>query len=426
MHFDALERLTRWVWTAAGLVAGVAALVFVWPASAPKAGQTAEGVCLEGGSVGTDGVLGLQAGCPQLQLPDLSSHLVYYGGNGRPDAPRGSGVQVGLKESQEIVTGRIGERLYLALNSSGQSVSYSWSQGPTSLWIEPIRADEQLAMVRVALEDEAGNRVATPMERAQLELTADAARAGGSWMVGPHKVDNGLLQRQKARWIGRDLFLEMHGGEQGLQGKQRIDFESGGTGSYSCFVAAGDMLVWRDGKWQAALPPDTVGYPLLVLRKVEDRMLQFELWDRSGTSSTEMSLALTPASSSYRGQINLRLVGIDTWTRFMVEMDSKRTVLHVNDWLLRTGNSWKKLTTAQEIDAYVQGKVAGDLLVLDQIEKRPQGTFLKAHLFGANRTTVEQVELPLQGAQPTAQRAGEPDLDSMSRRLEQLSEGRGP
>lgn len=117
----------------------------------------------------------------------------------------------------------------------------------------------------------------------------------------------------------------------------------------------------------------------------------------------------------------------------MVDVDGKRMILHVNDWLLRTNQGWKKIATAYEVDSYVQGKLTGDLLVLDGVEKTSQGTILKGHLFNSHRTTMERVELPLQQkakvtapVKPAQPAKEAPSTDEVARRLEQLSEGRGP
>jgi hypothetical protein len=381
-----------------------------------------------------------------LQLPDLRGQLVYYGANLRPDAASDQALLFGIKDHQESAAVHVGEKLYLKPHLNGQRTTYVWSKTPTPLWIEPIRSEGKQVTLRVALEDNLGNRIATPAERAQIDVAMSEGKSQPNWTIGAHRADTNLLVRQKARWQGRDLFLETHGGAayKPLHGKQRVDFEAGSPEAYSCYVGQDDLLTWQDNRWQVTSPPETMGRPLLILNSIDERTLHFSLWDPQGTAKTDLNLNQAPAPGAHRGPLNLRFVGMDTWNRFLVDMDGKRTLLHTKDWLMRTPQGWKKIMTAKEVDSYVQGKLVGELLVLDGVEKTSQGTILKGHLFNAQRNAVEQIELPLQqkaivtsslkqrpgkpaeAKPPENKTAEEPSTEEVARRLEQLSGGRGP
>ena len=71
-------------------------------------------------------------------------------------------------------------------------------------------------------------------------------------------------------------------------------------------------------------------------------------------------------------------------------------MLSPQDWLLQIDSGWKKLTTPEEIDAYVDRKISGPLFVFDGIEKREDKQFLLGTLFNSTRTDMQAIEIPMQ------------------------------
>ena len=383
-----------------------------------------------------EGILFLKWVPPQMLLPDLRQDLVFYGKNARPDSPTGrASFHLSLKETGEKVLVRQGERTYLVYqgnyspkiskdSSEKQSSktaalspiwgeessaeckhahrsSYAFSPGnqPTPLWIEIRSPSDHLLEVRVNMLDEKGVLVTSPSEWRSFHLQAQEFPKSQlvGWELGGHRVDSTLLVRQKARWVGNDVFLEMHGGDDFsfVSGKEKIDFTDGAE-TYSCFVSEGEFLVWNHGKWRRAEEcENTLALPLLAVKKIDEKMMTFELWDSEGKGKNILNLIRikdhTPNPSM---GYEMKFVGAKTWAQFIVEHRSgERMTLKLHDWLILTAEGWSKLDTPEKIDDYVGGRLTGPLFVLDKMAKHNGHQVLVGHLFNTTRTAVQEVEL---------------------------------
>lgn len=368
---------------------------------------------------------------PLMQLPDLRGELQFFGQNGRPDAAYGkTSYHLGLKSSGELRSVRENERLYLIYQgnyansfidripyrepaalterplwgevSTGGKGSYVFSPDnqPTPLWLEICPSyNSGTITLSVKMLDEKGGFVKTPGEFRQITLAAQEfpkAQTVG-WELGGYRVDSTLLVRQKARWIGSDRFLEMHGGDEYafVLGREKIDFLDGET-LYSCFVGPGDFLIWKEGRWTMPIPGEnTEGLPLLSVRKIDEKIMSLELWDRPGRSKTALSLIRAKDHNKSPDLTQeLKFVGAKTWAQFIVECrNGGRLTLKPNDWLVLTQDGWKKLDSPEQVDEYVGGFLLGPLFVLDKMIKQNGRQVLVGHLFNLTRTEVEEVEL---------------------------------
>jgi hypothetical protein len=380
---------------------------------------------------------------PQMQLPDLRHELLFCGKNARPDSlPGKASFYFALKTSGERSLVREGERTYLVYqgicvarefpqnasiqtfttnpltlwgdaspkNEKIEKTPYVFSPGnqPTPLWFEVNTVHEQAVEVRVSMLDEKGSLVvsSSDLRTFQLQLQEQAKSQIQGWELGGQRVDASLLVRQKARWIGRDIFLEMHGGEEFAFsiGKERIDFGDG-QGLYSCFIAAGDALIWKEGRWHVVGSDEpTQQLPLLVVKKVDEKIISFELWDPDGRGKILLSLL---RSKDHNGMPNVsqefKFVGAKTWAKFIVECRTGgRMTLKPHDWLVMTAEGWIKLDGPAQIDAYVEQSLSGPLFILEKMDKKNGRQVLIGHLFNAARTEVELVELTSSSPSPLA------------------------
>lgn len=346
-----------------------------------------------------------------LQLPDLRNHLIYYGKNGRPDARAERPVlHFGLAGNQ--MTGQIasGERLYLLYDRKRTPAQYVFSQdnAETSLWIEPTSQGNEV-VVRVGMKNETGEMIREPEAHAVINLVEREGirsnNGGKPWEMDKWRVDGSLLARQKARWIGPDLFLDRHGGEEfkELKGKHRIDF-SDEEESYSVYVGLNDTLIWNKGRWQVTKPgEDSLGYPLMVVKKVDERLMNFELWDIGGRSKVILNLVrMNEPWMPQNIQANFRFLGARTRSQYIFEINDQRILLSPKDWLLQTSDGWIKLATAKEIDDYVEHKLTGVLFICDGLGNKEGKQVLKGVIFNASRTEMQEIELAVQ-QQGTAQ-----------------------
>lgn len=378
----------------------------------------------------------LESASFQMQLPDLRSVLLFLGKNERPDALRGkAGFLFSLRGSEEYAQAGSGEKIYLVYKGGykpkgplmqgepslscrpiwgdpgggqqeGKSLyAFSPENRPTSLWFVPQQFADQKVKINVHLIDERGTVLSDPQELHSFHLTQmDGARGAPQvWEVGGHRADPTLLVRQKARWIGRDLFLQEHGGEDFAfaTGKERIDFVDG-LESYSCFVGPGDFLVWEECRWAAA--QETQNKDLLYVKKIEDKLISFELWNKEGIAKLPLTLLRSKDSLPLPDLTQeFKFVGAKTWGQFIVEVRREgRMILRPNEWLVLTPDGWTKLDSADKIDAYVDQSLAGPLFILEKMSKKNGKQVLIGQLFNASRTEMQSIELPSSSSSPLA------------------------
>ncbi|MBB64325.1 MAG: hypothetical protein CMO81_04605 [Waddliaceae bacterium] len=377
------------------------------------------------------GSLALKSGVSEPTLPDLRREIVYYGLNGRPDAKVDGIVgHVMLAASEESKDVREGEKIFLQVQSKSGALSYHFSPNNevTPLSFELIPGERE-ATFTLCLVDDDGVQVKEPQELSQFILKKqDPLRARRTmWSLGNFRVDGGLFARQRMRWFGRDCFFDQHGGQEFEQYKnrQRIDVQDQNT-PYSLFVSEGDFLIWKDDRWQAVLDGErTEDYPLLVLSKVDDRVMQFELWSEDG--SIRVSLNLMRSHDSWNPKMverDFRYVGDRTRSQFLLEIGSERISVQPDEWFLQTESGWKKISTVEEIDAYVAGDLRGALLALEGQNKGSQGQrAIKAHVFNPTRTEIYQILLNQNTAAKTVDQETFESLSSVPFSREMIEEG---
>lgn len=355
-----------------------------------------------------------------LQLPDLRNHLIYYGKNGRPDAQVDHPVvHIAFTHTPGPTSVATGERLYLVYDRKRNPPQYASSPGniPTSLWLEFAPHGNEVA-VKIKMHNEKGEEVTEPAANAQFNLPEKESlrNAGRHWELGKWRVDGSLLARQKARWMGADLFLERHGGDefQELKSKHRVDFADEET-VYSVYVSANDSLVWDQGKWRTVQPgKDSLAYPLMVLKKIDDRIMSFELWDVGGKAKMPITLVkINEPWMPQNLQDKFQFLGARTRSQYIFEIEGQRMLISPKDWLLQTEDGWIKLASVQQIDDYVDRKLTGVLFVVDGVVRKEGRQVLEGMLFNTGRTEMQEVEIPVQqiGRTPLASSTEEADDD---------------
>lgn len=351
-----------------------------------------------------ESTLQLKSAPTEVQLPDLRQALVYFGKNGRPDADLNSGaIFLGTPAAKEVTTALPNEPIYMLYDKKLSPPRYVFSPNneETSLWIEVIPRDKEVA-VSVSMKNQQGDVISEPAANASFSLQEKpfARTSTAQWEIGKHRADGTLLVQQRAKWFGSDVFLERHGGKefQDYIGKQRIDFGEGND-VYSVFVKPNDILVWDNDHWRVAEPgADTSEYPILVVKKIDDKLMNFELWNREGKNKVMLNLLKSSEVIPPGGFTkSFKFLSAKTRSQFVFEIDKDRMTLSPQDWVLSSGGSWKKLTTPEDIDTYVDRQTIGYLFVIDSIEKRDDRQVMLATFYNKSRSAAQQIEIPLQG-----------------------------
>lgn len=353
------------------------------------------------------------------QLPDLRKVLLYYGKNGRPDAKTEKPLlHFSFAGSKALASIEPGKPLYLNYerkNGAGQYI-FSPENRETALWITAdIRGNE--AQIHVTMKSESGDIIIEPNAYANFSLVEkEYIRFGaGPWEIGKWRVDGSLLARQRARWYGLDKFLERHGGAEysHLAGKHRLDFGEGEE-TYSVFAGLNDSLIWDNelNRWKELQPgTDTLSHPLMVIKKIDERLMNLELWDVEGRA--KISLNLLKSSENWMPQ-NMqqafKFLGARTRSQMVFEINNERMMISPKDWLILTEAGWKKLITPEDIDAFVDRKLTGALFIFDGIERKDDKQVLIGTMFNSSRTEMQTLEMPIQqggGASNAAEKTEE-------------------
>jgi len=339
----------------------------------------------------------LQFAAPNLPLPDLRNILTYYGTNRRPDAdPAQRLLFLTLGDAKQIFSAVAGQPVYLQVGHGKYALSPNNAE--TALWLTAAPTGSG-ALINLRMKGVDGELISEPKERATFPLIEKPlTTAATPWTLGDWRVDGALFARQKAKWVGPDLFLEAHGGNdyQAMQGKQRIDFGEG-EDLYSVFAEPKDVLIWKDNRWQQAVPGlKTRPYPLVEFKNITDRILTSELWDREGKTKITLNLLRTQEPMQ---QVDLskdfQFMGARTRLHFMFNVDKKREIVGPEDWFLQTPEGWRKLTKVSDIDAYVHREITGPLLVIDSLNTDQKQKVLRATLYNSLRSEAVPIELPL-------------------------------
>lgn len=345
--------------------------------------------------------LALESAPPSLQIPDLKSQLSYAGRNTRPDAdPEKTILHFTLNGQKKATIPE--ERIYLVFDKSSRPPRYNFSPNneKTSLSFDCSIQNNDV-IVRVSMEDEKGEKITEPAAHAQFHVPEkDVARLPlEGWEVGTWRVDGTLLARQRARWFGHDRFLEKHGGKryEHITNKQRIDFGEN-EDIYYVFVQNGDCLIWENDQWRVAeLGPDSLKSPILVVKKIDDRIMSFEIWDTEGKSKIPLNLLKSNepwvANNTQMIQQAFKFVGARTRTQCLFEINKERMVISPSDWLLMTPKGWKKLEKEEDIDKFVQRKTTGMLFVFEGWVKKDDHQVMQGTLFNPTRSESQTVEL---------------------------------
>jgi hypothetical protein len=379
-----------------------------------------------------NGLLDLQQAPPSLQVPDLKQQLVYYGKNGRPDAQtKYTLLHFSLTGNKTVVSTPPGQPLYLIYDRKSSPGRYVFSPNneKTSLWIEAIPTEGAEAQIKVTLENDKGEKITEPESSSQFRLPEKEfiRYAGTTWELGPFRVDGTLLARQKARWYGVDRFLERHGGDdyQQIAGRQRIDFGENDD-IYSVFVKIGDALIWdpAQNRWKVVTPgEESLGHPLLSVKKIEDRLMTFELWDVEGKGKVLLNLLKSTEPWTIQNTQNLqpmfKFLGSRTRTQSIFEINRERVVLSPSDWLLLTPKGWKKLTTEEDIDNYVKRKISGTLFVFEGMVRKDERQVMTGTLYSPTRNDFQTVELALQVGN------NKPNIKKETKDMKEVAEANG-
>ncbi|MEG2043644.1 MAG: hypothetical protein RRZ67_01320 [Victivallaceae bacterium] len=348
---------------------------------------------------------------PKVGMPSLKDELIFRGMNLRPDAA-GQGPVLSFRKSKSSKQLEIGKKFFIRFKKYLNSIEdmssiaipdvhyfFEDHQGAASLWIEIVRvADDGLSLeVNVG----GGSKTDSKPDCETFILRAQEIENNREWFLGKNKVDASFPVKQKMRRIGKDLFLVMHGGPEYLYAaaKERFDFSDEQGENYCRFMSVGEYLLWDGEAWVHKEPKsDSSSFPILYLKRMDEKCAVFELWDIGGIRKQILNLIRYPQPATECEDLTAEIeyAGLKTWNSpTIVTTTGQRFSLNSNEWLLRSSSGWRKIESAHELEEYLSGKLMEPLFVFDGMEKDGNTYLLKGHMFSASRSSVFPVILRL-------------------------------
>jgi hypothetical protein len=77
-------------------------------------------------------------------------------------------------------------------------------------------------------------------------------------------------------------------------------------------------------------------------------------------------------------------------------LEKQCMVLKTDDWVLKSNGRWRVLRKKEEREAYLKGKLVGEMLVFEQIHAKQGQKMIQARLFNGGRTQSVGFEMAAQ------------------------------
>jgi len=349
--------------------------------------------------------LHLEQGLAATKLPDLRNLLISYGVILRPDVPKDKAkFLIGIRGQHPPESFAAGEKIYLVYNCQGSYNRWNFSpeNGETPIWVTLEMSGNQVA-AHVKMKDPQGNEIEGTQEQSFFVLPEmslqNAPDSLAGWKVGSILVDHTFLEKQRARWYGKDLFLDLCGGNdyKALQGCERIEFD-GDKGHYSVWVHENGLLAFdeEEGFWKAVEPgKDSEGKALLQATKILDQTISFDLWEPEGQRKLVLELRRSPDATFASQELNIKLVGARSRQDWITEIQGVRSLVRSDDWILFHDGKFEKLTKTEQLDAYLHGALIGELVVLNGTKKIGSQQALVGTRFNSNRTQAQDITISM-------------------------------
>lgn len=331
--------------------------------------------------------LGLSGDSPGLSIPKLQGEMIFSFDPPRPDGTNeviekvGKRLLVRMKDNGE--SKRVILPCRLDLEFQGERLKFAKNTSP--FWVDLVEADGKIEgkgfiTALDGTQIDAGSFIVScqecPIQGAQ-EFTTEGA---------PFRV------LAEARWWGRDQFRPTP--ESG----ERLEI---GT-SELLEIREGDWLIWKEGRWQkkGILDPAQKGdseMPIAHIQSVSAKGLILEGWGSEGHTRISLMTAVGPPFK-IKGEDLFSSIRIRSEKQISCMLEKQCMVLKTGDWVLKTGGRWKILRKKDEKDAFLNGKLFGELFILEQISQKQGQKMIQGRLFNPGRTQVVSIEMTAQSA----------------------------
>ncbi len=326
----------------------------------------------------------------------LAKELLVIAHNSRPDAMQSEAqILLGLKTedaSKQMTSGKV-----LFLEKNDATGAFTFSEGPQPLWVKPILLENGRVLIEAGKKLGQLDSAHGSEEKGQFVVPACASAARGKKYSTLAQEAFGLLKNAKC-W-GQDLLIQQYGGGEFRKWREKLKIELfQGAASYVVFVAKGDYVMWKEGRWQEApLSELSAQQPVALVRAVSPRAVELTVWDETGFYPASVELAIEHGGRvNQKAQATLTQPRLRTASQISCMLGKKRVVLRQGDWMLKTGAGWRNLRRKEEIESCLHHRIKGELFIFDSLEKEQGRWVVKGNLFDEMRTQVQSVSMPIE------------------------------
>lgn len=324
--------------------------------------------------------LGLSQKGPALPIPSLQDQLSFSFDPPRPVGEvQGGRVLVRLKKSGESKRVILPCRLDLAIKRDQLTLAGE----RTPFWVdlslgEDGRIEGRGKISGVGEEELEAGLFITKGQEAPIQLPQEFPDRSPFRILG------------EAKWWGKDLFRE--------EGGERLEV----AGSDLIELREGEWLLWKNERWEKGLAPEMNG-PIARIQSIGNKGLVLEGWDEEGHVRIGFSINPGPPFKA-KGEDLFSAIRVRSEKQISCMLEKQCMVLKTGDWVLKTGGRWKVLRKKEERDAFLSGKLFGDLFCFEQISQKQGQKVIVGKLFNSGRTQVVHLEMGAHSARKSGER----------------------
>lgn len=361
----------RIAWIGAGVLGlgFILALPFVWMVHSTTLTSIVSRGKNENTNSSTLFSLGLSDHAPGLSIPDLQGEMTFSFDPPRPDGlVDGKRLLVRMKHSGE--SKRVVLPCRVDLEFHGDRLAFA--KGESLFWIDLS------LMPNGEIE---GRGTILSLDGSKIDAGRVLMPGQESPIQGSHEFTEGSPFRllADAKWWGRDQF------RGAAESGERLEI-----GTDLIEIREGDWLVWK-GKWEKANGPERE-LPIAHIQSGSLRSLVLEGWGSEGHTRIALNSAIGPPFKM-KGEDLFSSIRVRSEKQISCMIEKQCLVLKTGDWVLKTEGRWKILRKKDERDAFLNGKLFGELFILEQISQKQGQKMIQGRLFNPGRTQVVPIEM---------------------------------
>ncbi len=335
---------------------------------------------------------GLSEGKISLAAPNIEGDFSLSIDRPRPDIAAGSFPTFSLRLKKSGQKKRIslpGRIDFLYENG------LRFSEKKSSFWVDLQDIGSNQVNVQVFVQGAQGN----DEEVKSFHLTAEEGP-----LLSSHDLALGspFKSLAEASLLGPDLFLKQYA-EEGVYQRLKVDpFAK----EKFLLLKEGDFLAWQEGKWNKIQSiQEGAGVPIARIVSLDEKTLTFDAWGLDEYVRFSVC-SLQHAPFRTKGDDFISSIRVRSEKQISCMLEKQCFVLRAGDLVLKEENRWKVLRKPEEKEAYLQGKIEGDLFVFDRIDSKGGQKILQGHLFNTGRSQMLPIHIPVQSMKKQTKRKG--------------------